>query len=206
MKGQSEIGNRYVRLVVVQCLGPAKDRSLQYLCRCDCGNETVGKGVRLRSGRKRSCGCLMKEVNAEKCRRQRTIHGEARHNNGLKQSDEYQTWAGIKYRCSSDRHIGYLTYKGAGVTMDPRWAGSFEEFLKDMGRKPSPEHSIDRIDRFGPYAPWNCRWATRKEQQRNMRSNHWREINGEAHIIAEWVEILGIPRWKICKMGRRVYR
>lgn len=92
-----------------------------------------------------------------------------------RKTPEYAAWHNAKMRVSNPRATGYANYGGRGITMCAEWMDSFEVFLRDMGSKPSPSHSIDRIDNDGPYAPWNCRWATSAQQHSNKR---WRNQVG----------------------------
>jgi hypothetical protein len=75
----------------------------------------------------------------------------------------------MRKRCGDPRNIGWSDYGGRGITVCGRWRDSFENFLADMGSKPTPQHSIDRINNDGNYEPANCRWASRSEQERNKR-------------------------------------
>jgi hypothetical protein len=111
---------------------------------------------------------------------------------GLHKSAEYRIWGGIKRRCLNPGCKTYIRYGGRGITICPEWL-SFQCFYADMGPRPSPDHSLDRINNDGPYAPWNCRWATRSEQQRNRRDSVMITHNGETLTLYEWAERIGRP-------------
>lgn len=98
----------------------------------------------------------------------------------------------MRARCENPEARRYCDYGGRGITVCERWA-DFENFLADMGRKPSLGHSIDRIDNDGPYSPENCRWATKTEQMRNRNSNRYLTHGGETLLMIEWAERLGCP-------------
>lgn len=128
-------------------------------------------------------------------------HGTAnpcyRHGHATRQglSAEYRTWQGMKTRCSNPNATGYARYGGRGIAVCDAWksATGFRAFMADMGPKPMPGHSIDRIDPNGNYEPGNCRWATKMEQNSNTRRCHPLTIDGESATIAEWARRLGVP-------------
>lgn len=91
-------------------------------------------------------------------------------------------------RCSSPTAYGYEDYGGRGIAVCERWRNSYEEFLADMGRRPTLKHTLDRKDSNGNYGPDNCRWATRREQARNRRSGRMIEYQGVTLCLAEWAE------------------
>ncbi len=94
-------------------------------------------------------------------------------------------------RCTNERNKFFHNYGGRGITVCDRWRDSFENFLADMGPRPSEQHSIDRIDNNGNYEPGNCRWATKKQQLHNLRRNHFMTFNGETLVMAEWARRIG---------------
>lgn len=102
---------------------------------------------------------------------------------------EYWIWVGIKFRCRNPNAAFYHRYGGRGISVCKRWIDSFMAFYDDMGGRPTPRHSIDRIDNDGDYSPDNCRWATDK-QQANKRSNSL-DINGKT--IAQISDETGMP-------------
>jgi len=154
-------------------------RRVQWICRCDCGAEKLVVACNLTSGLSRSCGCLHLDVIS-------THHDT--------NSTEYAAWLAMKDRCHSETCINFPLYGGRGIAVCDRWLHSYENFLADMGRKPTPEHSLDRIDTDGHYEPNNCRWATRLEQNNNKRSNRLLTLGDKTLTVSEWVAKLGLHK------------
>lgn len=171
---------RFGRLVVVERAGATKHKSALWLCRCDCGQTVLLSSNVLRTNHTRSCGCLKLDVATE----QRTTHGQSK-------SITYSSWEHMIRRCRNQNDKRYADYGGRGITVCDRWL-DFENFLTDMGERPSAAHSLDRIDSNGSYCSENCRWATNKQQQRNLRSNRHVTVGGETLTVAEAIENLGI--------------
>lgn len=183
------VGDRFGRLVVVATSDRrSKSRARYWSCVCDCGNGKEIEGAPLKSGATRSCGCLHREA-ATKI--------STKHN--MSHSTEYQAWSNAKARCGNPKVPFYKNYGGRGITVCERWLGEqgFANFLADMGRKPDPKRTLDRIDNNGNYEPSNCRWATRGEQAENKRSNRVLVHDGRALSVTQWAVALGISRGTI---------
>jgi len=135
----------------------------------------------------------------------RDRHGECnpcfRHGDAPKKgvSREYRIWAGMKTRCTNPRQSHWELYGGRGITVCDRWLSSFEAFLADVGRAPSPRHTLDRIDNDGNYEPGNVRWATAAEQVRNSRAVKLVTVSGRTVHLAEAARMLGIHRTLLTK-------
>lgn len=163
-------GRVFGRLTVVSSAPhrPGK-RGGRWNCVCSCGKKTeVGAGDLGRRRGTRSCGCLWTEMGKIATLR----HGDARVN---RLAPEWSTWRGMWQRCTNKNQKFYRHYGGRGVSVCERWK-SYENFLADMGRKPSLELTLDRIDNDGDYELDNCRWTTRSEQIKNQRPR--RRVNG----------------------------
>ncbi len=132
----------------------------------------------------------MEKVTA--ANKKRAKHG---HTPADKITPEYEAWRAMKKRCYLKTNNNYEVYGGRGIVVCDRWLGSmgFENFFDDMGSRPSKSHSLDRIDNNGSYEPSNCRWATRREQCRNRRSNVRHCFQGKHLTIPEISEITGTP-------------
>jgi hypothetical protein len=181
-------GQRFGRLLVLKFAGLNRHGSSLWTCICDCGRSTAAiVGSDLRRGMHKSCGCLRRETLPT------YKHGACRSGG----TPEYRAWRGLCDRCVNPKSQGYRNYGGRGITVCPRWLGEngFETFLADMGRRPNPEHSIDRIDNDKGYSPENCRWATRSEQRRNQRPLKGRRmliLQGRSQSVARWAREIGI--------------
>jgi hypothetical protein len=168
-------GQRFARLIALSVAERAKNGNEQWSFQCDCGNTTIARTVDVRRGFKRSCGCLMKETSAL------TAKMNATH--GMVGTSEYNTWAHIIQRCTNPLNSGWKCYGARGISVCERWL-KFENFLADMGQRPAPHLSIDRINNDGNYEPSNCRWATRKQQMNNRQPyRNTRKRNHLGHFL-----------------------
>lgn len=178
-------GKKYGRLLVVSVSEKKSSRinGKCWDCICECGKKTVIAGVALRYGNINSCGCIPKIDGRSKG--SRLSHGKCK-------SAEYTAWRGMISRCYNFNYKSYKYYGGNGITVSKEWKNSFENFYKDMGDRPSVNHSLDRIKVRMGYKKGNCRWATKKEQARNTTKNHFIKTKWGFITIAEAAELSGI--------------
>ena len=154
-------------------------------CLCQCGTITEVAAANLKNGHTKSCGCLASEVTAA-----RALHGHLRVATG--RSLTYRTWDIMIQRCTNPKCSTFYKYGARGITVCERW-GTFVNFLADMGERPSSAHTIDRFpNQAGNYEPGNCRWATTKQQARNVKSNWLITHKGRTQCLAEWAEEAGM--------------
>lgn len=163
-------GMTFGRLLVIKEVSVYCGASM-WLCKCICGKEVIKKGALIKCGAIKSCGCLSIETTIKNS----TKHGQSLNNNKTK---EYNAWQAMKMRCYQVNSKGYCNYGGRGIKVCDSWLNSFQNFFEDMGKKPTIEHSLDRIDVNGDYELSNCRWATRKEQGQNLRKTIIIECKG----------------------------
>lgn len=176
------IGQIFERLTIVGHATPTPAGLQRVMCRCICGTEKPVMLANLRKGRTKSCGCFSRERAPFKHR----THGHRR-------TPEYGVWSTMRQRCTNPRSKKFAEYGARGITVCNRWIESFENFLADMGERPSPKHTIERIDNARGYQPDNCTWAIQRTQQQNRRDNNVVTYQGESLCISEWTRRLDLP-------------
>lgn len=147
-------------------------------CRCDCGKVRTLFLPNVMRGVSTGCGCIK----------------IGRRTHGRTESTEYEIWAGIKKRCLNPKAASYPNYGGRGVTVCDEWRDSFEAFLRDMGPRPSRNHTIERVNNDDGYSKANCVWATSIAQANNKRTTRWLTWNGHTRTMADWAREVGLPR------------
>lgn len=181
-------GKRFGRLIVTG-LADTLSNKRRWNCQCDCGKKSIARSQHLRGGHTQSCGCLYDEMRG-------TVHNLT-HGHAIGEgTPEYRTWQSMRRRCEDPHHKDFKNYAGRGIAVCPRWA-KFENFLADMGLKPSPEMTINRKNNGGNYEPGNCEWASESQQQNNRRNNRKIEFNGRTLTTAQWARELGMADKRI---------
>jgi len=188
------LGQVFERLTVIEYAGRlGKYRFTHWKCKCTCGTVKIIRSSHLVAKRTLSCGCIQRERTKERF----MTHGQYN-------TSEYRTWCHLRERCSNPNDKGYPNYGGRGISVCDRWK-SFENFFADVGKRPTPSHTLDRIDNDGNYCPENCRWATWSQQMRNRRNTRMLTLHGETKCMTEWSQIKKIhigTLWnRISKLG-----
>jgi len=157
-------GQRFGRLVIIEYICHNKYGQSLWLCKCDCGNETIVMSNHLKTGHTKSCGCLQKENHRNNIKYGHTRDGKI--------SKTYIAWYNMLQRCNNKNHPKYKYYGGRGIEVCERWL-KFQNFLEDIGEIPIGKE-IDRKDNNGNYCLENCRLITRKENNQNKRKKYHR--------------------------------
>jgi len=174
-------GQIFHRLTVLERAENDKFNHVCWKCRCSCGNITKVSRTSLKSGNTKSCGCLHNKLLIERI----TTHG-------LSYSPEYRIWSHMIGRCHNPTDTAFKNYGGRGIIVCDEWRNDFMAFYNHVGKRPSLELSIDRIDNNFGYKPGNVKWSNRTEQQHNTRVNHLITINGITKNITQWAKVIGI--------------
>lgn len=153
-----------------------------YQCRCSCGKEFLIPASYLSRGTSQRCRPCASNLNRP------MTHGASC---GGKRTLEYKIWDGMRQRCNNPRNAAWSHYGGRGIKICARWE-SFENFLVDMGKRPGPDYSLDRLDNDSGYEPGNCAWRTAEAQSNNRRGLRLLEFRGETLSLAQWARRQGL--------------
>lgn len=173
------IGQKYNKLTVLSKV-ETNHNGYVYECLCDCGNKKVIEGKSIRSGLTKSCGCIRSQYVSTKNKTHEKTNTGA-----------YKSWRAMKTRCTNLNTPSYKNYGERGITICDRWL-NFENFYEDMGDRPEGK-TLERIDNSKGYSRENCKWASKKEQNRNTRQVKLLTYEGETLCMKEWAEKLSIP-------------
>lgn len=175
------VGQRFGRLVVQGIVDRGRGATARVVC--DCGEVFVARVGNIARGHTTSCGCTHREDTSARTR----THGR-----GIE--PEYRSWWNMLRLCEDPQNRSFHYYGGRGITVCERWRESFENFIADMGPRPSPKHGLGRIDNAGPYSPENCRWATTVELIRNRRNTKFIVVDGVSVTAASVCEKHAVPQ------------
>ena len=192
MKVVDITGQRFGRLIVIERRGSMYDKPVSaWLCKCDCGNEKIVSLIHLRNGATKSCGCLNKEIAAERGRKSRI--GERARKHGDFGTKLYGIWAAMKRRCNNPKTRYYADYGGRGIKVREPWSSDYSSFkLWAISAGYEEGLSIERIDVDGDYCPENCKWISKNEQNANKRVSIRLEFQGNTYSIKELSQLTGL--------------
>ncbi len=181
------IGQTFGRLTVaVEAERRGYDR--RYLCQCSCGVEKTVYAANLRNGSTNSCGCAKREMLL--------IRNSQLATHRMSKTTEYLTWTNIHRRCEDPKDKSYARYGAIGVSVCKRWR-KFENFLADMGLKPTPKHQIERRSNSERYKPGNCYWASTHRQSRNKSSNVTVIYEGVQMVLRDACYLAQLNYWTV---------
>lgn len=176
-------GKTFGRLTVLGDAPRGADGRRRVFCICSCGKDRIIEPRWLTQGATLSCGCLQREA-VSKAAKLKATHG-------MSGTKEYNVWVKIRSRCHNPNDNAYYKYGAKGISVCDDWRSSFESFFEAMGRAPTKNHSIDRIDVLGNYEPSNCRWATDLEQANNKRSHRFVVYDGRRMPLSQACRLSG---------------
>lgn len=193
------VGHVFGYFVVIQPNGwrtaNSGKRTSIWLCQCHCGKTAVYDASKIHSktmyGGTPSCGCMKHKTMSDKLKK-----------HGLRQRSEYRIWALILQRCNNKNNPAFDRYGGRGISVCERWH-KFTAFYADVGPRPTPKHSIDRINNNGNYEPGNVRWATAAEQANNTRTSVVLTLGDRSMTASQWSLVVGISAKTIGSRKRR---
>lgn len=195
------IGKKFGRWTVIEVLprerGAKRMKPLKYKCLCDCGNTGEVNKTCLVTGRSLSCGCYVRQ----KCSETMTTHG-------LSRTPLYALWSSIKRRVANPNTKSFVRYGARGIVLCDEWANDFQSFYDyvngTLGPKPTPQHSLDRIENEGNYEPGNIQWATSEAQSSNRSSNIVVVYQGISDTLTRHCKRLGLnPKAVNLRVSRR---
>jgi hypothetical protein len=179
MKKIDITGRRFGRLIVSGYHSTSPSKKRYWLCVCDCGTEKIISSSNLVCGHTTSCGCYWKEGKHK-----------ANYTHGCTSTKEFKVWAAMKSRCFNPNTRSYKAYGGRGITVDPAWVNSFEQFLSDMGLCPTGL-TLERKDNNKGYSKGNCVWATKTDQANNKRNNIILTSGEITLTLQQWIKKIG---------------
>jgi len=153
------VGQKYGRITIIGEAPMGPNWTVFVVGQCDCGTIKQFRGWGLLRGSAKACGCGRKGIIRN------SKHGDTSRDNGV--TSEYGTWHSMLDRCSNPNNRKWKHYGGRGISVCPEWRKDYKAFLAHIGRRPSPDLSLDRIDPDGNYEPGNVRWTDSLTQRHN---------------------------------------
>lgn len=188
------IGKKFNFLTILSDMN-TKDHagSRLFECECECGKVVPRAVSKVVNGSVKSCGCMQAHIVSPEGE---IVNSNFRH--GMCGSDVYSTWNSMIGRCTNPKYDSWNNYGGRGITVCDRWL-LFDNFYEDMGDRPLPGLSLERVDNDAGYSPENVVWANSNTQARNKRNTLFLSLNGKRKSLAEWAEITGFKPMTIRK-------
>lgn len=180
------VGQRFGRLVVTSFAGVLPGWIKLWECRCDCGNAVTVRANNLTNGTTKSCGCLKMEILIQRSTKHGLTGGHGHY------TRPYRIWLNIRRRCLSKKCQDWKFYGGRGITVCNEWDDYAVFFAWSMANGYEKHLTIERVENNKGYSPDNCKWATRKVQSNNRRSNHNIEFKGQVKTLQQWAEEIGM--------------